>query len=95
MKFDYRGRALIAGAAILVIFMLALNAASAQQSSPPEVQALRQRVLIELNGNIQCNTNLVDLQQRLDKEVAELTALKEKYEPTKKQDCVPLPPEKK
>ena len=88
------GKALVVGAIIVAALMLALNAAShAQQPSTPEVQALRQRVLIELNGNIQCNSNLVDLQQRLEKEVAELTALKEKYEPTKKQDK--LPTEKK
>ena len=88
------GKALVVGAIIVAALMLALNAAShAQQLSTPEVQALRQRVLIELNGNIQCNSNLVDLQQRLEKEVAELTALKEKYEPTKKQDK--LPTEKK
>lgn len=80
-----QGKILLVAAALTALFCLAMNAAAyAQQPSPPEVQALRQRVLIELNGNIQCATNMVDLQQQLAKSTEEVKRLTDKYEPVKK-----------
>lgn len=96
-------------AAVVLLFDLLANAAFAQsQEASPTFQALSQRLMGEINTNLQCSTNLIELQAKLTKETAELTALKEKYakapgasqgdakdEPVKKQDKVPMPPEKK
>ena len=92
LEFSDYARWILPGIAVGVLaFVLLANAARAQEATP-QIQSLSQRLMQEINGNLQCNASLIELQQKLAKADAELAALKE---PTKKQDRVPLPPEKK
>ena len=65
---------------LAVLFLLLPTAALAQQQNdPPIVQVLAKRLNMEYSANLQCNVALVTVQE-------ELKALKEKYEPAKKEE---------
>lgn len=79
-------------AVVVLVFALLANAARAQEASPT-LQALSQRLMSEINSNLQCSTNLIELQAKLTHAVADVDRLTAKYEPTKKQEQIPIPKE--
>ncbi len=50
------------------------------QTPTPEVQALGQKLMAEINANIQCTTAGISLQQQLVAAQAQIKALQDKYE---------------
>lgn len=62
-----------------------LGAAVAQQPAAPSPleAALGQRVMAEVQANVQANAMIVDLQRRLAASEAHVKALEDKYEPKK------------
>ena len=79
------GKMLAFGAALVFLFAMAMRAASAQGSSP-EVQALQQSYLEEINKNLQLRASLFTAQEQLVKAQAEIKKL---------QDQLPKPEPKK
>lgn len=68
-----------------VIFWFALVHSAHSQGVPPtpESQALAQKLMAEINANIQCTTAGITLQQQLVAAQAKIKALEDKYEPKK------------
>lgn len=77
-----RSKGLLAIAALVALFMLAMNAASRAQTAPPtpQVSALSQKLMQEINSNLQCTEQSVTLQQQLVSAQAEVKRLTDKYE---------------
>lgn len=100
MKLDrFIGRAFML-APLLVLGILLLTIASAQQPTivphpapppTPEAQALAQKLMSEINANIQCTAAGISIQQRLNAAEAEIKTLKDKYEPAKSDIKPPQP----
>lgn len=65
----------------LLVTAIACFSASAQQSAPPQVQALSDRLLAELSANVACHTDLIALRAKLAAAEAELEALKKAAAP--------------
>lgn len=66
----------------LLTTLLVAPASAQQQPSPIEL-ALGQRVMAEVNANVQASAMIVDLQRQLAATQARVKALEEKYEPKK------------
>ena len=85
-----QGKILFVAAALTAIFMLAMNAASrAQQAPTPQVQALSNKLMQEINANLQCAEQAVYVQQQIAAAQAEIKRLTDKYEA--KADSQPEP----
>ena len=67
--------------AIIAIYFVSALAHAQQSPASPREQALTQKLIGEINNNIQCNTDIATLQQQIAKLQEELKA-KEK-EPVK------------
>lgn len=52
----------------------------AQEQPTPQVRALSQRVMVEMQTSLNCSVSVIDLQDRLAKAEAELKALRDKPE---------------
>ncbi len=70
--------------AIVMTFLLitAANAQQPQQPTPHDM-VMGQRILNEVNANIQCETNAMTLRQELIKAQERVKELEAKYEPKK------------
>lgn len=71
---------------IAFLMLVTLLPAVAQVPTPevaPQVQALRQSLVEEINKNIQFRTEVIALRDQMIKDKAELKRLKDKYEPRK------------
>jgi hypothetical protein len=77
------GKILLVSAILVSLFMMAMNAATRAQNAPatPQVQALSQRLMGEINANLQCNAAAIEGQQQLAVANAEVKRLTDKYEP--------------
>lgn len=71
---------------LALIFSSVSITAFAQQQDPPLVQVLSKRLNMEYSANIQCNTQLITIQNELASAQQEIKALKEKYEPKKTEE---------
>lgn len=69
--------------ATILIALSASSAVYAQVPPTPEAQALAQKLMAEINSNIQCGAAGITLQQQLAAANAKLKALEDKYEPKK------------
>lgn len=67
---------------IIAISLLLISPAFAQQQTP-EVRALSQRVMTEVNASLQCSVANNQLQDKLASLEAEVKRLTDKYEPKK------------
>lgn len=68
--------------AIAVLVCVVATVALAEQPSP-ESQALAQKLMGEINANIQCGASVITLQQQIAAKDAQIKALTDKYEPKK------------
>lgn len=68
------------GFALMVFVHMAAQAQQPVAPPTPEAQALAQKLMAEINSNIQCTAAGITLQQRLVAAEAEVKRLKEKYE---------------
>lgn len=70
----------------LAILALCLSStlALAQQKPSPELEAIGQKLMMEINAGIQCNANAIAGRNELEKLQVELKALKAKYESEEK-----------
>lgn len=59
--------------------LLAIGGAVTAQEQPSGTQALINKLLNEVNANIQCNAAAIDLQRALGKAQAEVKRLTDKY----------------
>ena len=69
-----RNKAILAAALLVALFMLAMRAAVAQEASP-QIQAMSQRLMGEINLGLQCNTTLIETQRQLAAAQAEIKKL--------------------
>lgn len=60
--------------------------AQSQLLPTPEVQALGQKLMNEININIQCSATGISLQQQLSAAQAHIKSLEDKYEPKKSEE---------
>lgn len=67
----------------LFLWVLILYPVFAQERPSPKEQAFSSRVLSEINANLTCTTQVIELQDRLAKLEAELAEAKKAKEPTK------------
>lgn len=75
-------------AALLLYALQSQQMAHAQQAALPRDQALTQKLIVEINSGLACNTSLIDAQQQIAKLQAEL---KDKDAPAAKtQDKLPM-----
>ena len=83
-----QGKILFVATILTIVFVMAMNIASRAQGAPPtpQVQALQQKLLQELNASLQCSEAALTLQQQLATANSEITQLKAKYEPPKKEE---------
>lgn len=76
------GRTLLMGAALAAVSTGQVVAQ--QQPQNPETLAFSQKLMQEINANLQCTTQFITVQQKLTAAEAEIKQLKEKYEPAPK-----------
>jgi len=53
------------------------------QVQSPEMQTLQNEIMAQLNGKLQCNMQIITLQQKLVNMEAQIKGLRDKYEPEK------------
>jgi hypothetical protein len=69
---------------VTIFFFFALVYSSNAQTPPtPEAQALAQKLMSEINANIQCAAANITLNQQLTAAQAKIKALEDKYGPKK------------
>ena len=77
-----QGKILLTAAILVAVVTLVCNALAADQPTP-QAQAMSQRLMQEINANLQCSTAAIELGQQLEHSKAEVARLLAKYEPAK------------
>ena len=79
-----QGKILLTAAILVAVLTLMFNGLARAADQPtPQAQAMSQRLMQEINANLQCSTAAIELGQQLEHSKAELARLLAKYEPTK------------
>jgi len=68
----------------LFFLLMTTNLSLGQTKPSPELEAIGQKLMVEINAGIQCNANAIAGRQELEKLQAEVKVLKAKYEPEEK-----------
>lgn len=81
----------------VLAFILSLVAAPvlAQQPPSPEMQAVGNKLMSEINAGLECSTMTITLRGQVDRLNAEVKRLKDKYEPAKPVEIAPEPEQPK
>jgi hypothetical protein len=69
--------------AVILFFFTLVYSSHAQTPPTPEAQALAQKLMSEINANIQCAAANITLQQQFQAAQTKIKALEDKYEPKK------------
>lgn len=69
---------------IVVLLLLLITPAFAQQAQTPSEQALSSKLLAEINAGLQCSATLLTERAELQKAHARIKELEDKYEPKSK-----------
>lgn len=64
-----------------LLFLLALSSCAFAEEQSPQLRALSAKLGAEINANLVCGAQAIDLQDKLAAAQADLKALKDKYEP--------------
>lgn len=77
---------------VLSVALVLISSVALAQQPSPESQALAQKLMAEINANIQCSAAGITLAQQLKDAQARIKALEDRYEPKTSE---PKTPEKK
>ncbi len=62
---------------LALLLVLLASPALAQQPQTPEVEALSQRLIAEINASLQCSAGLISAKREIERLTAELAQLRE------------------